>query len=321
MIRKYVLPLIAAFGLAFAIVTVVRGSQPVPAAPPVAEPAKAPFPSYVAGAGIIEASTENIAIGSPVPGIVTRVNVKVGDVVDVGTVLFEIDDRDLRAQRLPAVARVDEAEANLARSRMLLRLAESVPDKRAISAEDLSMRRSAVAIDEAALAAAKAMVEQIDIELDRRQVRALVPGQILQVKTRPGEFAAAGVMVTPLMLLGNHTKLHVRVDVDENDAWRFAKGAPAVAFVRGNPELQTPLRFERIEPYVVPKVSLTGLSSERVDTRVLQVIYSFDEGALPVYVGQQMDVFIEAPPMEAHAPSTPAGGAAGDGPATGGAAS
>ena len=305
MIRKYVLPLVAAFGLAFAIVSVVRGSQPVPAAPPVAQPAKPPFASYVAGAGIIEASSENIAVGSPVGGIVTKVNVKIGDVVQPGDVLFELDDRDLRAMRLPAAARVKEAEANLARSRVLLKLAESVPDKRAISAEDLSNRRSAVAIGEATLEAAKAQVEQIDIELDRRQVRALVPGQILQVKTRPGEFAAAGVMATPLMLLGNNDKLHVRVDVDENDAWRFAKGASAVAFVRGNPELETKLRFVRTEPYVVPKVSLTGMSSERVDTRVLQVIYSIDDGALPVYVGQQMDVFIQAPPMEAR-PSAPA---------------
>ena len=44
----------------------------------------------------------------------------------------------------------------------------------------------------------------------------------------------------------------------------------------------------------MPKVSLTGQSTERTDTRVLQAIYSFDPAALPVYVGQQMDVFIEA---------------------------
>ncbi len=61
---------------------------------------------------------------------------------------------------------------------------------------------------------------------------------------------------------------------------------------------RTALRFEKFEPYVVPKVSLTGQSSERVDTRVLQVIYSFDDGTIPVYVGQQMDVFIQAPPIE-----------------------
>ena len=101
------------------------------------------------------------------------------------------------------------------------------------------------------------------------------------------------------MLLGNDTRLHVRVDIDENDAWRFRQGAPALAYVRGNPDLKTSLHFERFEPYVIPKQSLTGDSTERVDTRVLQVIYSFDEGALPVYVGQQMDVFVEAPPVEA----------------------
>lgn len=66
----------------------------------------------------------------------------------------------------------------------------------------------------------------------------------------------------------------MRVDIDENDAWRFRPGAPALAYVRGNPDLKTPLRFERFEPYVIPKQSLTGDTTERVDTRVLQVIYS-----------------------------------------------
>jgi hypothetical protein len=45
---------------------------------------------------------------------------------------------------------------------------------------------------------------------------------------------------------------------------------------------------------VVPKKSLTGDSNERVDTRVLQALYRFDRKELPIYVGQQMDVFIEA---------------------------
>jgi HlyD family secretion protein len=68
-----------------------------------------------------------------------------------------------------------------------------------------------------------------------------------------------------------------------------------MAYVPGNPELKTSLQFERIERYVVPKTSLTGASTERTDTRVLQVIYSFDHAALPVYIGQRMNVFIQAP--------------------------
>jgi HlyD family secretion protein len=56
----------------------------------------------------------------------------------------------------------------------------------------------------------------------------------------------------------------------------------------------------RVEPYVTPKTSLTGSSTERVDTRVLQVIYSFPPHALPAFVGQQLDVFIETPPVPNH---------------------
>jgi RND family efflux transporter MFP subunit len=299
MIRKYVLPVIAALGLALGIATAVRGNQPQRVAEPVAQPARAPFATFVAGSGIVEAATENIAVGTPESGIVTAIYVKWSDDVSAGDPLFTIDDRDLQASLLVAKANVKQAEANLAQVKNQLRLAESVPDKRAISVEELTNRRGAVAIDEAAVQSAKAQVEQIQVHISRRTIRAPVPGKILQIKTHLGELAQAGVLATPLMLLGNDTRLHVRVDIDENDAWRFRPGGQALAFVRGNPDLKTPLRFERFEPYVVAKQSLTGDSTERVDTRVLQVIYSFDEGALPVYVGQQMDVFIEAPTVAA----------------------
>jgi hypothetical protein len=69
----------------------------------------------------------------------------------------------------------------------------------------------------------------------------------------------------------------------------------AKAYIKGRRDVEIPLRFVRIEPYVVPKRSLAGESSEHVDTRVLQIIYHFDRptGA-GIYVGQQMDVFLDA---------------------------
>ena len=45
---------------------------------------------------------------------------------------------------------------------------------------------------------------------------------------------------------------------------------------------------------MIPKKSLSGDSTERVDTRVLQVIYRVEDPSLPLFVGQQMDVFIDA---------------------------
>ena len=151
----------------------------------------------------------------------------------------------------------------------------------------------------------KREVKETETNLERLTVRAPVDGQILQVNIRLGEFAATGELGTPLMVMGDVDRLNVRVDIDENDAWRFRPGAAARAYLRGNRDLSVDLRFEYVEPYVVPKRSLTGASSERVDTRVLQVVYSFANGALPAYIGQQVDVFIDAPPVAPSPPTAP----------------
>jgi HlyD family secretion protein len=71
--------------------------------------------------------------------------------------------------------------------------------------------------------------------------------------------------------------------------------AKAAAAVRGGADLKTLLTFVRFEPFVLPKKSLTGDSTERVDTRVLQIIYRIERDDLRLFIGQQMDVFIEAP--------------------------
>ena len=96
--------------------------------------------------------------------------------------------------------------------------------------------------------------------------------------------------------MGGGRYLHIRADIDESDAWRVRANTAAVAYVRGDTRQKIPLEFVRFEPYVVPKKSLTGDSTERVDTRVLQVIYRIRDEKTPVYVGQQMDIYIEAPP-------------------------
>ena len=99
MIRKMFLPVLAIAGVMFAAYTVVGGSHPSPAATPAAEPSRAPFANYVAGAGIVEAFSENIQVGTVVPGVVEQIFVKVGDNVRKGQPLWLIDDRDLQARR------------------------------------------------------------------------------------------------------------------------------------------------------------------------------------------------------------------------------
>src|SRR5437868_557872 len=201
--RRFILPLIgilAAAWAAYAIVhtTTHRESTIPPSPPPVSD-----FRDTVAAVGLVEASTENIAIGTPLSGIVPKVFVGAGDAVRAGDPLFEVDTRQLRAE-------LDVRRQTLAVARSRARVADA------------------------------------------------------------------------------------RLDVDEHEGWRVRAGSAAVGRLRGNAELKTPLSFVRFEPFVVPKKSLTGDSTERVDTRVLQVIYKVEQDDLPLFVGEQLDVFIDA---------------------------
>jgi HlyD family secretion protein len=354
MIRIFFIPLLAIAGMVLAAYTVVQGARPPVPRPPVIAPPQSPYAYFVAGAGIIEASSQNIAIGSPVGAVVTAVHAGVGDYVRAGDPLFQLEDTQERAhlvvqesevdlanrrlERLlagtrpeqipPAEARLAEAQAFLDDTTAQLAKWEQINDPRAVSEDDISRRRFAVLtaqarVDQAAadldllragtwsedisiaraeIARSAAMLERARADLTRRSVRAPIDGRLLQVNIRAGEFAQAGPLALPLILMGAVTPLHVRTDVDEHEAWRVKAGAPASAFIKGNKEITFPLRFVRFEPYVVPKRSLSGDSQERVDTRVLQIIYAFDPGDAPIYVGQQVDVYIEAPPLVPPAP-------------------
>jgi multidrug resistance efflux pump len=348
---KLVLPIVAAGMAVLAILHVVRASPSLPPASPPVEPARTTFAHTVGAAGIVEAWTENISLGAPLPGIVLKVFVpveKVGQTVKKGDPLFLVDNRQLlatlkyneanleaaRAQLAkleaqprpeeipPSEAKVQVSRANMAMQQDLAERASRLRPSGAVAEEDANQRvlASALArqqllqsqaedallkagawrfdkdIARAAVAQAEAQVTQTKTDLERVLVRAPCDGVILQVNIREGEYAGTPPGQALMVLGAINDKVHLRVDVDEHDIPRFTPGAPATASPRGHPQISYPLRYERLEPFVVPKKSLTGDNVERVDTRVLQVIYALDTRDRHVYVGQQMDVFIDAAP-------------------------
>jgi HlyD family secretion protein len=297
-----------------AVVLLLRGQNAkVPNPGPVSEPPRSPYARTVASTGLIEASRENVKIAVPREGLVKRVFVKVGTAVKAGDPLFQLDDREVQARirlleaqvrSLRAQSSVDEALiADLDdQSKRFTRLGrdqvatEDEVKRREYSLATAKARAKATL---AATAAAEEAVHQASTDLDILTVRAPRDGQLLQVNLREGESAANKSSSESLMLLGDVDTYQVRAEVDEQDAVLIGGESAAVASLKGHSDLRMPLRFVRIEPYVVPKRSLTGDSLERVDTRVLQIVYAFDRPAFPVYVGQQVDVFIQRPQTEA----------------------
>ena len=347
MLARIALPIAALALLAFAVRQVMFLEQDQPGvALPFTSPTKNPFPNTVSGAGVVEPQTENISVGSPMPGVVVSVAAKFGMKIQVGDELFRLDDRQLRSELAYRKVALEAAKAELTRlentprpeqremSEALVREAEAhVIDLRdqwrrtrelwqkklgAATEENLFSQEQACRAAEAKLAHARsqeamdragawefdrqvsaaavkraaAQVQQTVTDLERLVIRALSPGEILQVNVRPGEFVNTPP-TQPLIVLGNVAELHVRVDFDEYDIHRFRPDAQAKAYPKGDPKNELGLSFVRVEPYVVPKKSLTGDNGERVDTRVLQVIYRIETEMRRLYVGQQLDVFVD----------------------------
>ena len=245
--------------------------------------------------------------------------------------LVRLENQPRAEQLLMGQAQVLEAEANVASHKDQLKRTKDLFARRMVSEQDLIAHTAALRASEAQLARVKAeyamtkagaweydkrvarvaveqaqtQIHEVETRLDRLQVRALEPGQVLKVDVRPGEFVGAPAD-RPLLMLGNVDQLHVRVDIDEYDIHRFKPGAPARAMLKGQPQQEFQLSFVRIEPFVIPKRSLTGDNTERVDTRVLQIIFAVHTDGKQLYVGQQVDVFIDASDAsDTSAPSAP----------------
>lgn len=295
MIRKYLLPILAVLGVCLGIVAALQSARKLIPTPMVSDAPTSPYKTFVAGAGLVEANTENIAIGTQIPGIVSQIYIQTGDEVKKGDPLFTIDDRATRALLETQQAAVKGAESLLAQANYSNVVNQGLVKGLVVSKEEADMAHYVVNIDSAQLLQAQALAKQTETDLERLTVRAPTDGEVMQLKIHLGEYAPIGLLVQPLILFGNVHPLNVRTDIDENEAWRVHSNEPAIGYLRANKKISAPLKFVRFEPYVIPKVSLTGGTTERVDTRVLQVIYSLPVEEDRIKSGQQMDIYIQAP--------------------------
>ncbi len=311
---RQILPALALIGVAAAVWLIAVGLPDRSTAEPAEQPPKAigklANEPRVAGAGIVEPASEIIDIGSALSGLVTEVRVRPGDRVARGAVLFTVDPRAARASLDQAIAAIGEARAAIAEAaaaqttaREQLALYRKLGDPAAVSRAEViraegeeAAATSRLGLARARLASAQASAAAARTEIERLTVRAPIAGEILAVNIRAGEFVATqGGSSQPFIQMGETNPLHVRVDIDENEVSRVALGEPAVVSPRGAAELHVKATFVRAEPLVVPKRSLTNSAAERVDVRVLQLIYALPPSEA-FRVGQQIDAFIPAKP-------------------------
>ncbi|MBA2727206.1 MAG: biotin/lipoyl-binding protein [Parachlamydiaceae bacterium] len=304
-----------------------------------------PFKASISAVGIVEASSKNIFIGSPINRVVDKIYVQVGEKVKAGQTLFCLESNDLQAdlrsqkianrnalarlQKLQSLPRPEDlafskailegAKVEFAQAQRFYQAIQSIKNSGALSQEEVSRRKynteqaevkvkqfeadfqktksgawqPDIEIAKLEILQAKAAVSKVEIDIERTCIRAPIDATVLQIRVNEGEFPPSDSNRTPPMILGNIDPLHLRVSINQFDASFYNPQAPAVAFLQGNAQQKFPLKFVHIEPYFVDKQNLTNDINEKVDTRVLQAIYCFTENDQRIFVGQQMDVFIE----------------------------
>ena len=286
---------------------------------PLTEPPTAPFKDFVSGLGSVEADNGNVTINSRKDGIVYKIHVKVGDQVRTGDPLFELESDSVRAL-------MNSRETELVVLEATIRIAEQKVNERRDIAERLQVLRAENVNSEVELVQARFQLTEAEAQLTRAKSELLLgkarlneaktaleqvvtrtprDGEILEVNILEGEFTAP-TLEGHCMIVGDTRRLQVRVDIDEDSASRISPAAQAVAQVRGVAGNPIPLQFKRIQPTLALKRNFTGGAKDRVDTRVLQVVYTFDRPAsLPIYVGQLLDVFVDCGSHESHSAIEP----------------
>jgi len=306
-VRNKVIFIAAIIGLLIGIVSAyIFGIEKKPQ-PPAFSPASNPYTKGIYANGMIESyqtNGANVNIYPEVPGTIAQIFVAEGATIKKGAPLLLIDDSVQRATVAQQKSQVALASANFKSSQdQLDKLRKSSElEPKSVSKNDLDNAGNAVNVAKATIEVAQKQYELAQTLLSKYTVKAPIDGSILSVNAAVGSYVSAQGAYdtytqgfTPILVMGSsQTYIGVRCYIDEVLISRLPQASQmhAQMMIRGT-NIIIPLEFVRVQPYVSPKIELSSQRTERVDVRVLPVIFRFERPKdINVYPGQLVDVYI-----------------------------
>ncbi len=215
---------------------------------------------------------------------------------------YQLDPRSVSKQTLDdANAVVAEANASLDVARRQYELTKAG----AWSYDIRNQQQQAIALEKAA-ASAEALLRKYTLRAPRDGIVLAMNAAVGSYVSPQGVYNPYTQQNDPIATMGDAGILAVRCYVDEILVPRLGDPSKLTATmqVRGT-DVEIPLQFVRVQPYVTPKIELSNQRTEKVDLRVLPVIFRFTPPAdVRVYPGQLVDVYM-APQMSRSARRSP----------------
>ena len=165
-----------------------------------------------------------VNVGSSVSGVVMRLFVQIGDRVEKGQLLAEVDSRALKARRDADAAALQVAQANLDYAQVDFRRKQQLNDAQIISRSELDLAQKALAVAGQQRDQAKATLADSNTQLGFTQIVAPIGGVVSAVTTQEGETVAASFAAPTFVTLLDLSKLEVWAYVDEIDIGHIHTG-------------------------------------------------------------------------------------------------
>jgi RND family efflux transporter MFP subunit len=206
------------------------------------------IPRTVMATGELEAENA-MEVSTRLMGHVREVMVQVGEKVETGQVLVQIDDTDMLARKRQAEAAIDEAEAVLANAETNLARFQRLYAEDSVSKSQLDEVRTGRDRARAGLARAEAALAEVEVQLEYLRIEAPAPGTVTRRLVDPGDMANPG---QPLLMLEQTGTMKVRAGLSEKDVDLVAAGEEITVRITSLTQATYTVPIARIVPAANP---------------------------------------------------------------------
>lgn len=157
-------------------------------------------------------SLNDSTISAEVVAVVSRIHADVGDRVQEGELLLELNPRDLQLVLEQAEANMASSRAQLAQAQARLRRARDLGEKQYLSAEELLNRETDVMVIEAQIRVNEASISIAERNLEKCHIVAPFAGVITQRFAQVGNLVATG---NPLLNLTQTDRFELEAEIPD----------------------------------------------------------------------------------------------------------
>ncbi|TVQ15252.1 MAG: efflux RND transporter periplasmic adaptor subunit [Balneolaceae bacterium] len=168
-----------------------------------------------------------VRVGSRISGVVNRLHANIGDHVEAGAVIAELDDSELRARVAQSRASLEKSRVEYDQARRVFERQKQLFEKNTVSEQEFEIAESSLASAKAQLLLAETNLDLAGIQLSYATIRSPIPGVIASVSTQEGEAVAAGLAAPTFVNIIDLKRLEVQTFVDETDIGKISEGQRA----------------------------------------------------------------------------------------------